>query len=422
MADSKWTDLWAIANWTDEDQAVLLSHVWPDLKAAADERVAFIEMSHDSGFSANDTFPDFNEDKSVFIQGIGTKNSVKINNSTFSGSWFNNDEIVDGGTVTVIGDIPDALTIGEALIEVGYAGATEYDHMTDTDDGDQPALPLSSWYVQWYKVMNYLTWTNRDIVISSSWITDIDFQYTSQTVIYGYNQDTSSFNSAQAPFREPNNSSPTDKYIANDLKESAPFSTPQEVRDYAISTFNANEGVTWNTGAAGQTVRIGLRHNEDISVDDTGNVGINCEVERQRIRFKIAQDFRATSPNRYDSEVYIYGFYTDNSIFTGSAAGTYSEFGTGFAEDDKELIKLIPDGSGWYVVEVPSADYDTEAVLSIPAQPDPGDPDNTADQNFTMTRRYITPDMADLDTDDASAWVKPNLTDGTGFEYYTPAP
>lgn len=415
---SKWEDLTGnVSFWTTE-QVTLLSHVWPDLKAAADERVSFIENKHDTTYAGSETFPDFNADKSLFISSENSpNNATRINTNVYPGDCVDEDTIEDDITISSTADFPTNLSLSDVLDDLGYTGDTKCLHMEDTDDGSQPALSLTDWYIQWYEIMNLPVWYNRRRSTGiPAWLGDVGTQETAMTVDYRYNQDTDVFVSAEADFREPSFSgSGTDLYTPGDLNETAPWSTPQDVRDLCIQFFDDNAGASWSNGW-NRLETIGTNLYELASTKSTGEVRINAAIERRRIRFKVNQEYRATSPNRYDVEKYFYGFYG----YDFESATTYSDFGTGAVEDKSDLELLTADGSDWYYLEITSIDYDTESVLTVPATPVSGQTDN--EHYYGLLKRFLTSDMASLTTNDASIMFKPNLTDGTGFEYYTPAP
>jgi len=178
---------------------------------------------------------------------------------------------------------------------------------------------------------------------------------------------------------------------------------------------------------------------------------IQCEIVVHRIRFKTNDDYRADTPDRYDTAKYWNGYYTGSSKFTevipsGSPTGTpptissYNDFGTGETNNDVQLNLMAEDINDYYNIEIASPDFDTEAVMGFP--PDPGSNAGTsswsqefnlqalqleAGDTLTGTFKQTDPalgvnDVPQISQADTSIYVKPNLTDGTGFEWYTPAP
>lgn len=424
MADTKWLDPanWTLADWEDATKRPLFIHLWDTLRDGAKERVAFMNQTHDSSFPENYTMPDYVTDNSIPL----SSDYLKIRNAVWPAGLkdskvMNNDDMVDGGTVTSNSDIPNSLTLANILNELGYTGKTKMMHDEDTSSGTKPALARMAWVKQWYEIMNFITWINRPLQLggygttTSTLISSIEYQQYQLEVNYSYDAVLSSFNSAQANERYPTfSSSDTDIYTANDLNESAPFSSVQDVRDYAISKFDP-DSATWNTATSGITILVGANQQERVdNQNGNDNVVIQTNFYIQRVRFKINDSYRATSPDRFTSDLYWFLYYNNDSIFSsGGTVYTFSDFGEGFADNENSLVKLTADGSGWYYLE-PTPDFDTEAVLA----PAVG---NSANQEFTCRKRTITADMSYTDNKN-SVYQKPNLDDGTAWEWYTPAP
>jgi hypothetical protein len=426
MADTKWLDPanWTLADWEDETKRPLYSHLWDTLKGAADERVSFSDQTHDSGFTASSTFPDFNQDKSIFISSANTpNNATRIQNACYPKDCIDSADMVSGTTIVTTADLPQELSLSDALDDLSYTGDTKMLHMEDTTDGTVPAVSLMAWAKQWYQILDFPVWYNRlrSGGDPTTWLGDVEYQYTRMWVTYQYNQDTSTFTSVEAKIAEGTITTPTttDVYTANDLNESSPFSTPQDCRDYAISKFNANEGTYWASSWP-TFVKVGARQNEASSCDDSGNVVIAINLYRLRIRFKTNQEYRASSPNRYTPEKYFLGYWIAGYPRGAGGAPTFSAFGTGNTEDESHINILTADGSGWHTLEVTGIDYDTEATQAVPATPVSGTDVNSDD--YGLVKSFLTPNMTNIDDNTHSIYFKPNLTDGTAWEWYTPAP
>lgn len=418
MADSKWTDLWDLSNWSDEELTVLMSHVWPDLKAASNERVALTEESHIDGFSAGNTFPDL-------IGDIGTALSSYaevIENSCFPESVMKTSDMVNSGTVTSTSDLPTEFGLQSLLTELGYTGIAHFQHYIDLDGGERPALARALWYVQWYKVMNYTTYLRRVLVKSGTiyspydFINEIQFNQYSLAVIYEYDTGTGAPIGITAKYRQPTyGATPIDLYVTNDLNETAPFSTPQEVRDYAISKMYTSS--TWiDAGASGGRIfPIYARQLDQIRTDLplSTSVGIYVTLYHSRLRFKTNQIFRSISPNKFVIPVWWLSYFT---VAPYGSGGTFSDFGLGVSEDDRSFIEITADGSGWYNYYF-DPDFDTEPVLTIPAV------GNNITQNFSCVKTSLKPDMSlGVFESENNIYIEPNTTDGNNFQYYTPAP
>jgi hypothetical protein len=423
MATTKWLDPsgWTMADWEDATKRPYFNFLWDALKGAADERVAFVEESHDSGFSTNYIFPDYVTDNSVAL----AADYLKIKNGVFPIGvntllLMNNNDMSDGGTVTSNIDVPESLQLSDLLDELGYTGDTKMLHDEDTNSGARPALARMAWVVQWFEIMNYMTWFNSLTAKNgssgntSNWVSDLEFQFYQLDCFYNYDPNSSTFIAANCYERQPRTtSSDVDIYTAGDLAESSPFDDAQAVRDYVISKFNPDGG-SWVSSNTLINIRVGAVQEESIQNEVlANNFTILCILKQQRMRFKLNDAFRATSPNRYTPDIYWFLYYNEDSI-TGLGSYTFSDFGEGFSIDENSLVKLTADGSGWYYL-TPDPDFDHEPVLSVPAV------GNANNQDFCCRKRSLTPNET-YNADINSFYLKPNLTDGSNFEYYTPAP
>jgi len=444
MADTKWLDpaSWTLADWEDETKRPLYSHLWDTLKGAADERQAFTEYTHESGFNADKEFPNFNTDKSIFLSAGGSpKNAIKIRDAIYPRQCVDEDTIETSGTATSDADIPEDMTLSELLTgPLNYASGT-LEHITDTDSGLQPALSLMSWVKQWYQVMDYPQYYNYKLdgraAANADRFTEVDQQTIEVAIEYNYSPSTGTnpdqFKGCVAYLNG------VDQYTTNDLNETTPFSTPQEVRDYAIGILNsALSSVSWasikNSGASGGggLVNYGCAMGEQTTYSKLfagHDIYIKCEMTLRRVRFKMADDFRSTSPNKYTSVIKWNGFHkkgSDPSIPDGYlspiAAASYDDFGTGDSDGGIEFTVLSPDLSDYYyLLDESTLDFDTWTALAIPAEPSSGS-SNTNDQGGSYVLNSLTPNMTNYTTTDHSLYIAPNKDDGTAWEWYTPAP
>jgi len=432
---SKWLDPgggWTVADWEDSTQTVLMSHLWDALKGAADERVAFARLIHDSSFAAADTFPDFNTAMSIFLANANTpNNATRIKNAIYPEDCVKTSDINSSGTDTTI---PDSLTLSEVLTEpLGYPSGNLL-HMTDTSSGSQTGLSLMTWVKQWFQVMDYPEYYWRPFLTSTggadeAWITDLQVQNIVVDIVYKYNKSTSTFISCVCNVTD-EDGGPTDVYTGGDLNESAPWSTPQEVRDYAVGklnsslstdSFSANQnnlsGLTFGTlkpNSAYCKVKETVFPHAVIGAGPDYEVRIEGSYISDRFRFKLADHKRATSPNEYTCPIQInYSWQKGlNDTF-----GTYDDFGTGKTEGNVELDTLTPDGSGWYLVEIDAPDYNNTTALTVQTS---GPPWNIARNHVGLYQWPISPGGKGGSTLTNGYYVKPNQSDGSAWEYYTP--
>jgi len=406
---TKWVDPadWVFADWLDSSKTVLLNHLWDTLKGGADERVAFSKAQHDSSFAAADTFPDFNTLISVYLSGGGTpSNRLKIENSIFPEEVVQTDEVKSSGSDN---SEPKSLNLSELLTgPLGYASGTLL--------GKSGGVALQSWQKQYFQVMNYPEFYWRPTKTKTGgaaedWISLLEVQYIAVKTVYVYNDSTSSFVSAECKVTEPTISSTTnDVYNTNDLNESSPFSTPQEVRDYTIGVLD--DTITDDNWATSQNNLANIGNfrvpiatiSEEIELVTTSDdvFTLTCELVSIKFRFKLNDQYRATSPNRYTVPIQ-YNFEW------GSASVTYDDFGLTKTEGNVELETITKDVNDFYLFEIPNPDYDNTAVLDVA--------DATISQNFGLSKTRIVPLGV---TDETGYYMKPNQSDGSAWEWFDP--
>ena len=442
MADTRWEDPanWTYADCSDDTKQPLISHLWDTWKGAADERVAFAESSHDSGFPAADTFPDWNADKSAILMGANTpKNAQRIENAIYPMSAVETDTISESGTVSAA-DIPENLSLSDLLTgPLGYASG-DLLHMTETDDGNQNAIFQMTWFKQWFEVMDYPEYYNQLIRTSppssdpGPEITDIEFQFVEGDLWYSYNNNNNTFIGATMYVKSPRTTSTTtDVYVTNDLNETSPFSTVTACRDYCITSFNTERDLdNWWTGLTDesqQEIWTELTYNIRYGTVGGGNadqIEIDVLIQHKRIRFKVSDAYRALSPGRYTVPIKWNGYYRINPTGytcpangvggTNTCTDNWSDFGTGETEDEVVFVTLTADGSDYYYLEIDSPDYTVPPVPVVPPQFD-----QTIDR-YSMWRYSLTVDQTTITQVLHSIYFNPNTTDGLNFEFYTPAP
>ena len=408
MATTKWNDPtdWVFADWSDESKTVLFNHLWDALKGKADEQVAFSRAIHDSSFAAVDTFPDFNTLMSLYLSGGGSpSNRFKIESSIYPEDCVQTDEINTSGTDHTS---PETLNLTELLTDVlSYSSGTLL--------GKANGLPMQSWQKQYFEVMNYPEFYWRPALreaggADEDWISLLEVQRVEAHTIYKYNPTTSTFTSAVCNTIRTESSGNVIQqvYVANDLNESSPFSTPQEVRDYTIGIlegFRDDSAVWQGVNNLSQISGIVKASIEELITDDpfdSGDVTIECDLTSFRFRFKLNDQYRATSPNRYIAPI-------QNNFYYGTPT-VWDDFGTGETEDVVHLDTLTKDGSDYFYYEIVDPDYDNTSVLTIPTA-------STVEQEFAISLVPIPPTNVSFGH---GYYVKPNQDDGTAFEYYTP--
>lgn len=457
MADSKWLDPWDFADWTDTDKQPLISHIVNEIKEACDERQALEEFDHSTGFDADNTFSDFIKDLFVFTGG-SPNNAVKIANAVWPVDVPETDDFQTSGVVTA-NSPANLYTLSEILTdEFSYASGTLL-HITESDSGTQNALVRFAWFIQWFQVLNYPVYYLRRLknnATGNQYYNVMEVQEVLVTTIYNYVVSPFSIITATCFVTKRTSGAvptPVDVYVANDLKETSPPSTPQQVRDYTITTWGNNNSTWWSSTGhdLGDKQNIAeLRETNDAeNFSGTYSQQVLCEITVKRIRFKTNDDYRVTSPTKYDTPKYWNGYYSGSSLFSdqypiGSPTGTpptisaYNDFGTGETNNDCQLNLMVEDGSSYYNIEIASPDFDTEPVMGFP--PDPGfnkgasfwqqafslqalqlEAGTTLAGSFKSTVGGI-PNNGSVSQTDTSIYVKPNTTDGLNFEYYTPAP
>lgn len=461
MADSKWIDPWALSVWTNTALNVKIDPAWTELKGAADERQALVEFDHSTGFDADNTFPDLSAAISKFLSGPSTpNNAVKILNAVWPVDIPETDDFQTSGVVTA-NSPANLFTLSEILTdEFGYASGTLL-HISDTDSGTDTAKLFWAWVIQWFQVLDYPVYYLRRLknnATGNAFYSVLEVQEVEVEVTYNYVVSPFAFTSATNFVTKRTSGAipvPVDVYVANDLSEAGAASTPQQVRDYAITTWGNNNSTWW---AAGHD--LGDKDNYAQLIEDNTSLHfagpftqtIVCTLRVHRVRFKTNDDYRVASPDRYDTPKYWNGYYTGSSqlivqIPVGSPTGTpptiasYSDFGTGEVNNDVQLNLMVEDGGDYYNLEVASPDFDDEPVIGFP--PDPGFNAGVSrwEQTFmlqllqleagtTLSAPFKQTDPttgvndvpSQINNVDTSIYVKANTDDGLNFEWYTPAP
>ena len=415
MADTKWLDPvgWTMADWEDNSITVLVDHLWNTLKGASDERQAFAEITHSAGFDVDNEFPNLSDFKNLL-------------SSLPDGDW-NPAQIIERAvlnpaltvikTTTIKADgtasasaFMEFLTLAQILTDVlGYASGTLL-HMTDTLDGSQRALLQKIWLTQWFQVMDYPKYYAQRLSPSGTdFFDEFEVQFIHVRTSYSYDTGTSTpgLDNATCYIISPTNtSSAVNVYIANDLNETAAFSTNQEVFDYTVAQ-NAAERATrpwlttsgWLSPTITQGATFQARYNPSVG---GGEYDISSIIVEERIRFKPNASLRALSPEEYQAKIHLYFYLTTSSSL-------FNAFGESYTEGGSNFIELTADVDGWDYVSFNTPDW---SLFTVPASPTTY---TTVIATESNTINTLAPDNL------SNLIVEPNNSNGAYFEYYTPS-
>jgi len=265
-----------------------------------------------------------------------------------------------------------------------------------------------AWAVQWYKYMSYTQYFVKILQTGlDDFFDEIETRSMILTVSYDYNSTTSSFIGATANYTNPPNGT-NNLYSTNDLNESSPFSTSQEVWDYTVSTFEGELSTAdWvsATATAGTKATAQMQIIRDLGPDDITEY--EAGIEQTQVRFKVNESFRAASPATFQAALHFYFYITEPASFH-----TFSALGVGLNEDESQFNELVADGSDWYYLEPLTApDFD---VFTPPARPSGTETvlEGEGYESFALNNEG--------GGHTADIFVETNNPDGTAFEYYNP--
>lgn len=424
MAATEWilTD-WTIAQWEDETNTPFIFFLWEALKLASDERQAFIEQVFNTSFDADNEFPGFGP-TGITLSGPDTPNNISkivnaLNNT--SGTKFDfvkTDTIAADGTTVANSIRADYLDLGDILTDVLSYADDELLIALDTNSGSGVGKGTAIWQMAWlkqmYEVMNYPQYYARQIInTTDSFFSVIQTKRTGLVVNYFPNI-TLGTATANAIYTNPPNA-PTDLYVANDLNETAPFSTPQDVWDYTESTYDGQLATAdWVTVTNAVNASPDAIASMTIDLSGTGTLlDYESSIEQVgRVRFKVTDNKRAESPATYVAVLKYYFFLAEASV------GNFSDFGIGLNERESKLLTLAIDGSDYYHLEMPTApDFTTFTVPTIPAS-DGQESNVEGFQQFALNEdtNVTTPILG---TRRGDILIEANNSDGTAFTYYT---
>jgi hypothetical protein len=409
---SKWLDFWAYANWIDVAKRPLFT-ILGEIKNACDERQACVEAVHSADFDADNEWPI--DEGDLYANAGGTPDTLqKMENALYPKPAVETDSINTGGGAVTTDDIPTSYNLSELLEdELGYASGTL---LSESED-----LAKMTHIKQWFEVLNYPEYYEVVPIektaggAESEWVTDVETQFIRSRTEYRYETGTPSFTSCICEITNPRlSSTPNDVYAANDLNESSPFSTITDVRDYTLEKYDdelAND--TWYTAISdAETSPVEALIDFQVANEEVGtNVLIRCEIRTRRIRFKVPDIFRATTPNKFTATIKLYGFYDTGNY---SSDFYFDDLGTGETEDEVVFLTLTADGSDYYYLEIASPDFESPTVPSMPALGD------NETNGYGLVYKSLSVDLPTLNTIAHAVYLHVNKTDGSAFEYHTP--
>lgn len=413
MADTKWLDPgdgWTLADWEDDELFVKFVHLWDTLKGKADELQAFVEAVHSGDFDEDREFPDFNNIISKFLSGTDSpNNAVKINTAVYPVDLIETDTIEPDDTAVTIDVIPNELSLSDLLTgPLSYASGTLL-HMSDTNSGVDNAKALYAWLVQWYQVMNYPFYYERLLANGTyDYFDEIEYQFIEIDVGYSYDNGAPTA-AGSARIKAPMlSSSFTDIYTSGDLNETPPFSTNQEVWDYATSKFNSEKSTqSWvSVNSVLDIPVVGVRQAAIMDVNSTGaDNNIDCTIrEFYRIRFKPKDSFRAASPDTFANIIRQYFYLDDDGV------NTFNNFGAGIDQNKTRNSEITEAGDGYYYFNLEGADYSTFTVPGLPPPTSNTEVNDLFTLNADGTLGQLAPHVL----------FTPNQDDGSQFLWYTP--
>ena len=450
MAVTKWLDPddWTLAEWEDATLTVLVDALWSALKGASDERQAFFEQAHSGTFDTDNEFPTLG----IFRSGTSDPNNAEIIENAVYPYFYSGGPAQAGpietasikadGTAVTTSTRAVILNLVEMIQDVlGYT-EDELLHIIDTDTGavgstgfgKATGILRMAWIKQWFQVFSNPVYYNVPLgyfagqpgFVTGFWEFFEEIQQVQSYRIelnYGFpTNGATQANISLDDLTQPTLlSTPFNFYTAGDLDDSTAgvYSTNQEIFDYAVSKFDEYyDSASWATLPSPQDMTGLSVKTNCFMLSRTLNTGLTDQQvdisQSNRIRFKIKDAFRALSPEKFTPLIYHYFYMTEGPTGEAPSDSFYSDFGTGINEDETELKQFVLDADGYYYFNVQDPDF---SGYTVPIRPTTTPVDNRREESNQI---YTLVDDAALGTNRHSILVKPNLTDGTAFEYYTP--
>jgi hypothetical protein len=399
MAATKWLD--PGVDWDDVALGCPIHEAWQAIKEASDERNAYYNATDDTGFTGSETWPDLADAALWFDNG-----AANLANYMTSALQYpeNGMGTIDASSITTSGaawfpnpPFYDILTLQQVMEDFGWpaVSAQRLLHMNTTSDGANTAPITKEWLKQWYQALSFNVYNRSAIGSTIPYTDDVEKFYIKIEITYTWTGGV--FASAVADVTNPEFDTPVDIYVGGDLPE-VTQATYQDVLDYGQTIFEDyfSDDDKWATESLVGTSVISSKAGSE--ADLTGDGTLVLDITYRAFRFKKLQGYRPTTGQRFDQEVWWNGYF-----------GVSGDQNTGEANREILLRELAEDSSSWIY---------TAVLKSQGAAPFTAPDYNDNYNNSAVLRSTLNDDNVAQQT----ILLKPNLTDGTGFEYYTPAP
>jgi hypothetical protein len=404
MAATKWDDTGT--DWENEELGTLIRGAWNAIKEASDERNAYYNATDDTGFDAAETWPTLSDWLLKFKNNPSPTNWANVMTSALQYTEASIPGTVDPDSITTSGvgwwPTPpgyDILTTQDILESFGWPATLgqRLIHMVNSDDGDKAGLITKEWLKQWYQVLNFNVYNRSALSDASAYTDEVEKFYIKIEIRYTWSG--GSFSSASADVTNPEFNTPVDIYVTGDLPESTK-ATYQDVLDYGQDIFETyfDDNDKWESDSLVNEINRLIKSGSE--ADLVGNGTLQLDITYRGFRFKRLQGYRPTTGQRFDQEVWWNGYY----IIVGDDSGT------GETNREIKFIELPEDATSKWIYF---------AVLSNQGATPFAAPDISGSYtDSTVSRSTLNEGTGSQST----VLFRPNLTDGTGFEYYTPAP
>lgn len=402
MADTKWDD--AGIDWEDETLGSPIHQAWQAIKEASDERNAYYNATHEAGFTTSETWPDL-ADAALWFNNGGANLATFMENALQYQENTSDPGTIDTSSITTSGagwfpnpPFYDILTTQGLMDDLGWpsVGGNRLLHMNTTTSGVNTAPITMEWLKQWYQTLSFNVYNRSGIGAAFPYTDDVEKFYIKIEITYTWSG--GSFDTAEALVTNPEFNTAVDIYVNNDLPQ-VTKATYQDLLDYGQDIFETyfNDDTKWQTDSV-YTEDV-LSSKNGTEADLVGNGTLVLDITYRCARFKRVQGYRPTTGQRFDQPVFWNGYFT----IIGDTAGT--------GETQREIVlrELPEDASDWTYVAVLANQGATPFTA-------PDFKDSYTDSSITKTT------LNDDNTVQQTVLFRPNLEDGTGWEYYTEAP
>ena len=407
MAITKWLD--PNVDWLDEEKGAIIRAAWDAIRQASDERNAYYNETHEAGFAASETWPDFTQWLLKFRDNPNPTNwatvmesALQYQEGTAEDGTVDPSSITTSGAPSFPGSFYDLLSTQLVLDDEGWpaVGGQRLLHMLNSDSGAEAGLITKEWLKQWYQVLNFNVYL-RSLIMNGGfgkYMSDVEEFYIGIDIDYTWTSGV--FDSATAFVTNPKGNTPVDIYISGDLPQ-ATKATYQDLMDYAQSIFDSyfTDDTKWVVSIG--TSEQPISNKAGTEADLVGNGTFSFNILYKATRFKREQGYRPANLQRFDQPVFWNGY------FLKSGTGTQ---GTSEISNEVILRELEEDGTSLWIYH---------AILDDQGSTPFAAPDFTSGYSDVSWSKITLNDDNVLQE---TVLFRPNLEDGTGFEYYTPAP